>query len=317
MSSLHAPAYGLGSGAPPAPLAGREVVVGFDGTTPAMAAVRWAAVEAGRLGGSLLVLYAADVPTAPSWGLPAPAGRPDLARLSREVAAQGAALARAQDPGLAVHSLGVVGGAAAELVAHSADAGLVVVGRRPRSAVQSAVLGSVSFAVSMHARCPVVVVQQGREHHPEGAGAPIVVGVDGSRAAHGALQLAAQFAWAWTAPIRVVSAWHVPVLEPWSELYGGAADLAEVQRATAVAVSEDVAIAVQALRAEHPDLDVSAEAVEGGAVDVLVRASRDAGLVVVGSRGHGGFAGMMLGSVSHALLRGAHSPVVVVRRGAF
>jgi nucleotide-binding universal stress UspA family protein len=88
-------------------------------------------------------------------------------------------------------------------------------------------------------------------------------------------------------------------------------------RATSAGVEADVARAVEALRREHPDLDVSGEAAEGSAVDILVRASRDAGLVVVGSRGHGGFAGMMLGSVSHAVLRGADSPVAVVRRGAF
>jgi nucleotide-binding universal stress UspA family protein len=317
MTTLHPPAYGLDSSAPLRPMAGREVVVGFDGSPTALAALRWASVEALQLGASLRVVYAADVPTAPHWPFGSTTGGPDLQALSREVAAQGAELARTAHPGLVVHSVGAVGGAAAELVAHSADAGLVVVGRRPRGAIESTVLGSVSFAVSMHARCPVVVVQEGRERHPSGVGRTVVVGIDGSRAAQGALELAAQFARAWSAPLHVVSAWQVPVREPWSDLYGGGPDLTEVRQATAAGVRQDVALAVDSLRMQHGDLDLSGEAVEGHAVDVLLSQSGDAGLVVVGSRGHGGFAGMMLGSVSHAVLRGSHSPVVVVRRGAF
>lgn len=291
--------------------------MGFDGSAAALAAVRWAAAEASRLGSPLVVVYAADVPVTTGWGTGAVPVAPDLVRLSRSVAARGAAVAREQQPDLLVHSLGVVGGAAAELVAHSADAGLVVVGHRPRGAVQAAVLGSVSFAVAMHARCPVVVVNDAGERSTDLQGRPVVVGVDGSKAADAALQVAVQLALASEAPLRLVSAWQVPVREPWSDLYGGVPDLADLQSATPAVVKDGVDVAAAALRAEHHQLQVSGEAVEGSAADVLVEESTRALLTVVGSRGHGGFAGMMLGSVSHAVLRGADSPVVVVRRGAF
>ena len=317
MTSLHQPAYGLDSGAPPLELAGREVVVGFDDTSAALAALGWAGVEADRLRAPLRVLYAADAPGVARWPLAGRTGLAELGSVSRQVAARGAALARSQNPGLAVDSLGMVGGAAAELIAQSADAGLVVVGRRARGAVESAVLGSVSFAVAMHARCPVVVVQEGADWHPVSGGRAVVVGIDGSRAAQGALALATQFARAWAARLHVVSAWQVAAGEPWSDMYGAAPDLAAVRDAAAETAGQHVAGALERLRADSPDLEAWGEAVEGAAVDVLVRASRDAGLVVVGSRGYGGFAGMMLGSVSHAVLRRAHSPVAVVRRGAW
>src|SRR5689334_1143276 len=106
MAALHAPAYSIGPGTPTGELAGREVVVGFDGSAAALAAVRWAAAEASRLGSPLVVVYAADVPVTTGWGTGAVPVAPDLVRLSRSVAARGAAVAREQQPDLLVHSLG-------------------------------------------------------------------------------------------------------------------------------------------------------------------------------------------------------------------
>ena len=67
------------------------------------------------------------------------------------------------------------------------------------------------------------------------------------------------------------------------------------------------------VQASHPDLDVAGQAVEGRAGQALAAASADAGIVVVGSRGHGGFTGMLLGSVSHAVLHAARGPVAVIQ----
>jgi nucleotide-binding universal stress UspA family protein len=83
------------------------------------------------------------------------------------------------------------------------------------------------------------------------------------------------------------------------------------------AAHERLDAAAQHLLARHPALEVTGSAVEGDAVDVLVAASSGVGLLVVGSRGAGGFPGMMLGSVSHGVLRAAASPVAVARHGAF
>jgi nucleotide-binding universal stress UspA family protein len=294
-------------------MAGRTVVVGFDGVEPSVSAARWAAVEARRLGCSLQVVSVADPPPPGT----VPGGvvtQPGLHRASRRVAERGAELARSLDDALEVRSLGVVGGPSGELVALSGDAAFLVVGRHPTTG-ESPALGSVSFAVAMHAWCPVVVVPEGRPAHP-GPDVPVVVGVDGSRASEAAVEVAAQFAHAAGAPLRVVSAWQRPKAPPWPGSDVDASMVAAFVRAAEAGARARVERAVAQLAALAPDAAVSGTVAEGAATDVLVDASGEAGLVVVGSRGHGGFAGLALGSVGHGVLRGARSPVAVVRRGA-
>jgi nucleotide-binding universal stress UspA family protein len=211
--------------------------------------------------------------------------------------------------------VGVVGGPAGELVARSSETGLVVVGRSRRTGLQAAVLGSVSFAVAMHARCPVVVVGEGADRHP-GPASPVVVGVDGSRAALGAVSLAIDFARVWGAPLRVVSAWTPVAMTSWPEGLPDDGVGHPFGHPWSSAASAAVDEALDRVRAVAPELEVSGSVVEGRADDALVEQSHDAGLVVVGSRGHGGVVGLMLGSVRHAVMRRACSPVAVVRRGS-
>jgi nucleotide-binding universal stress UspA family protein len=292
--------------------ASREVVVGFDGTPESEGAVRWAAVRAFALGASLTVLHAVPLPGS-GLRLEVPGATPPfevaLRERSSQVAARGARLARAAEPGLSVRGVGVVGGAAAELIAHSADAAMLVVGRRRPGHVLVAALGSVSFAVSMHARCPVVVCPPGTAVQPRRSPRPVLVGVDGSSGSMAALDLGAAVAVATGSAVAVVAAWQDDAGQSW----GGGFTAPPAQEVA----SERLERAEHHLHAQHPALEVSSSTVEGDAVDVLVAASPGVGLVVVGSRGEGGFAGMMLGSVSHGVLRSAASPVAVVRRGAF
>lgn len=291
-----------------------EVVVGFDGTPESETALRWAAGEAVALGAFLTVLHAIETP-----GLARSRGRGGelhaaLSERSATVAHQGAQLARAAEPTLRVGSIGVVGGAAAELIAHSASADLLVVGRRRRGHVLAAALGSVSFAVSMHARCPVVVCPTGATVGTSSR--PVVVGVDGSSGSTAALDLAGTLAAATGSAVTVVGAFQGSSAGGgWDEAFPPPTHMSGA--AAAAAARDEVATAVLHLRARHPDLQVEGTTVEGDAVDVLVAASSGVAAVVVGSRGYGGFAGMMLGSVSHGVLRAAMSPVAVVRRGAF
>jgi nucleotide-binding universal stress UspA family protein len=290
------------------------VVVGFDGGEPSVSAARWAAVEAARLGCPLRVLYAAEPPM--PGALPgAVVVQPELHRAGRRVAERGADLARSLDDVLDIRAVGVVGGPAGELVAQSGEASFLVVGRG-RAMGGATALGSVSFAVATHAWCPVVVVPEEEQAHP-GPDVPVVVGVDGSRASQAALEVAAQFARAAGASVRVVSAWHRPTTERWP---GGGVDASTVDvlvRAAETGARATVAQAIAQITALLPGWAVSGSVVEGPATDALVDASCDAGLVVVGSRGHGGFAGLALGSVGHGVLRASHSPVAVVRRGVF
>ncbi|MFJ4186694.1 universal stress protein [Kitasatospora sp. NPDC089509] len=132
----------------------------------------------------------------------------------------------------------------------------------------------------------------------------VVAGVDGSAASTVAARWAAEEALRRGAPLRLVHAW------PW--LTDGVSSFAEPDDLPAAA-QRTLAEAADAVRADHPDLAVHTDAVLDAPVDGLVAAAADAGLLVLGSRGHGGFAGLLLGSVSMAVAGRSEVPVVVVR----
>jgi nucleotide-binding universal stress UspA family protein len=288
-------------------LVGREVVVGYDATPAADAAVRWAALEAARLRSTLTVVCAVD-PGAVDGGH---TELTELARVGRELARRGAEVAhRAAPDGRPARVVGASGSAAGELVARSASAALLVVGAPRLRGV--AALGSVSFGVTLHARCPVVLVPEGTELSHRYDVGDVVAGVDGSRASRTALELAAQLALARDRRLRVVTAW-LPTPVPRAATAGAVRMQQDAVRQDVA--RQDVAAAVEHVQRRHPGLQVTGSAVRGHAVDVLVASARDAGLLVVGSRGQGGFAGLALGSVSHAVVRAARVPVAVVRQG--
>ena len=290
------------------------VVVGYDGSAPSAAALDWAAAEAVRRGLSLTVVLAVElggalpIPTdsRTPWAMAA------LESAAREVLDDAVERARKTDPGLAVEASLVIDTAAAALVAASGTAALVVVGSRGHGDVMGTVLGSVAFGVTAHARCPVAVVRGGSTRVP-GPDAPVVVGVDGSSAADAALDEAAELADRCGATLEVVAAYQVVVttwvgVSPWTEVYPEE-ELAEAAEGSARACLEQ---ARERVRRNHPGLRVVFTVVRGGAAEALAERSKTAGLVVVGSRGRGGFRSLVMGSVSRGLLHLAASPVLVV-----
>lgn len=139
--------------------------------------------------------------------------------------------------------------------------------------------------------------------------ARILVGVDGSSGSMEALRWAAEEAEAVGASLDVVMAWEPLNPEAWIPHDPPGTDrLALTRHAVRRVVSDALG--------EHPRVPLEARAVEGAAAKVLVDESRDADLLVVGSRGHGGFAGILLGSVSLHCVTHAPCPVVVVRGGS-
>lgn len=132
----------------------------------------------------------------------------------------------------------------------------------------------------------------------------IVVGVDGSETSVGALRWAVAEARLRGTGLVVLTAWHVPYagLEP---LVAGLDP--EVFLRAARTAQESALAAV-----DTTGVDIERRLVEGGAGPALLEAARDAELVVVGTRGHGGVLGLLLGSVSHAVVQHAPCPVVVV-----
>lgn len=134
-----------------------------------------------------------------------------------------------------------------------------------------------------------------------------MVGVDGSESSLGALDWAAGQAELTGAEIEVVVSWEWPTSYGWAVPYPEGWN----PRDDATKVTDEP---VARTRQAHPSLSISVTVTEGHPAPVLVEASRGADLLVVGSRGHGEFAGMLLGSVSEHCVTNAHCPVLVFRR---
>jgi nucleotide-binding universal stress UspA family protein len=145
-----------------------------------------------------------------------------------------------------------------------------------------------------------------RTAHPLPDTGRIVVGVDGSASSKEALAWAARQARLTGSRLFVIATWHVPMTFGWSlSVPQGFDPAADMTMALASTVAE--------VLGPDPGIEVSSEVIQGHPQVVLTEQSRNASLIVVGSRGHGEFAGMLLGSVSEFLTTHAHCPVVVIR----
>jgi nucleotide-binding universal stress UspA family protein len=281
------------------------VVVGYDGSSSADAALRLARDEAARLNAPLRVVHVLEWPAVVVAVAPGPT-HPDEAavRQAEELVATAVSTARAADPGITVTGDVRVGAAAGQLVAESERARLVVLGHRGHDGFPGLLLGSVGAAVAAHAHCPVLVVR-GRTVAP-GATAPVLVGHDGSECAGMAVGVALETAAARRVGVRVLRAWKPPV--PRRAVVEFGLDPEELATAERVAVRE----AIDPWREKFPRVPVTINVVADRPAAALISASRHCQLVVVGSRGRGGFGGLHLGSVSHQLLHHADCPVLVI-----
>jgi nucleotide-binding universal stress UspA family protein len=222
--------------------------------------------------------------------------------------ADAAAEAATTHPAVEVSSTILAGSAPATLCELSDEARLLVVGARGLSGVTSLLVGSTSMALAAHAHVPVVVVRQGTAD--QGRGGPVVVGFDDSPHAQAAAAFAFEEAAMREADLVVVRAWTPPRM-PWrSDVRPLTRDVAELETAERHALQ----LAVDGLAAKHPTVPVATRLIAGDARHALAEASAGAQLVVVGSRGRGGFAGVYPGSVSHHLLHHAHCPVAIIPR---
>ena len=289
------------------------IAVGFDGSVPAAAALDWAAVEARRTGATLRVISVVHYPGLHTGTLEsAPILPASLLNRATKLSAEAASRARKVLDSGKLETQIVIGAPAEALVAATQSVRLLVVGNRGGSDLASTVLGSVSFAVTAHAHCPVVVVGEGSVLVGPQHG--VVVGVDGSSTGGRALDLAADLAAHAGAPLRVICAWDPPASESpayaYWETVSPDADWARLQHDVAVKV---VTAAGNRARSRHRMLEVTSDVLQGQAGAVIVGASHDAGLVVVGSRGLGGFTGLVLGSVSYHVIHSCTCPVMVAR----
>ncbi|MFE2757676.1 universal stress protein [Actinosynnema sp. NPDC059335] len=279
------------------------IVVGVDGSASAVRAAEWAAAEAVRHRVPLELVHAFMPPTR---------GYPEIVLTGHEVreAFEGQGrrwLAEAADAvRAAVPEVGtslVVDTPAGALISESRRAGLVVVGSRGLGGFSGLLVGSVAVAVSAHGECPVVVVREPRR--PDG---PVVVGVDGSPASEEAVGFAFEEASRWDAPLDAVIAWNDFLVD---SPYGSrlTVDWSQVEDEQRRVLAERLA----GWQEKYPDVRVDRVVVRDRPVRALLRAAENARLLVVGSRGHGGFTGMLLGSTSQALVHHASCPLAVVR----
>lgn len=290
-----------------APAKSTRIVVGVDGSDSALKAVVWAARECARRDVTLRLVHAFEVPVRGYPEFVATVGevRAALAKHGQECLAEAEEAARAVSGEIPVEQVVREDSAAPALIAESRHARMMVVGSRGLGGFTGLVLGSTAVALSIHGRCPVVVVrgcapEQGR----------VVVGVDGSPASEEAIAFAFEAADRRGVPLAAVMSWTDFVLDGASghvsSLTLNWAELTEEHREL---LSERLA----GWRERYPDVEVCRIVVHDRPVRALLREAEHAQLLVVGSRGRGGFVGMMLGSTSQSLLYHAPCPTVVVR----
>ncbi|GAB3538045.1 universal stress protein [Arthrobacter tecti] len=307
------------------PSNGHGVVVGVDGSDQSLCALVWAAKEAERRRTPLYVVTAYTVPVFAASSMDA-----GYATVDDSVVREGAqavldqAVSRISGHNIEVIPRVETGDASGVLLELSEEAELMVVGSRGRGGFVGRLLGSVSAALPAHSKCPTVVVplfcaprldEAGVEPpKPKGAPCPkaeeienvVVVGVDGSEQARMASLVAAEQAQTRELPLRVVCS-----LPPFT---GSLAWMpAPVDRE---ALHSEIMVQLNAgkawLQSHFPEVNMTVELLDGPPVETLIEASRTAELVVVGTRGRGGFAGMLLGSTSQGVLHHAKGPVLVV-----
>ncbi|WP_088994744.1 universal stress protein [Micromonospora echinaurantiaca] len=286
---------------------GAPVVVGVDGSAAALDAVRVAAREAEYRQRPLRIVHAfiwplMNTPLGPVPGGPADGGlRNQAERYVDEAMAEAAKVA----PEVRVTGAVVDGAATPVLLDESRDAALVVLGHRGLGGFAGLLIGSVTVQVSARAQSPVLVVRG----EPRADG-PVVVGVDGSDLSTEAVGFAFEEASRRGAPLVAVHAWLYPTPVGPGEILPLVYDVEAFGDEEERVLAESLA----GWSERYPDVPVQRRLVRGSPARALVEESKTAQLVVVGAYGRGALTGLLLGSVSHAVLHHAHSPLAIVRR---
>ena len=287
---------------------GHGILVGVDGSDESLAAVAWAAEEAVLRGTRITLLHVIS-PLVVTWPIESLeygfAEWQDTNAQNVIDQAQKAlytALGDTAPPPVRAHISH--DGTVPELAAASADAELLVVGSRGRGPIGGAVLGSVSRSLLHHAHCPVAVIKTGPTRGREDGERPILLGIDGSPASEAATAFAFDEA----------SRRHVGLmaLHAWCDL-GVFGILGSDWDAHQEQGQEILAERLAGWQERYPDVDVRPQLVCDRPARWLVDESKNAQLVVVGTRGRGGIAGMLLGSVATSVVESSPTPVVVVR----
>ncbi|WP_227999566.1 universal stress protein [Nocardia australiensis] len=284
-----------------------QIIAAVDGSASSYQAVAWAAVDAALHHCRLRIVTSVAIP---DFGPDRTLAESDIEWLRRNgerilaeatLVAHQAALGEELELATEVMFVSII----PTLILRSARARMLVVGTSGVGAFQRGLLGSVGTALTHHAHCPVAVIHENSALDPVSVGKPVLVGVDGSENSVPAIELAFE-----EASRREVG---LTALHTWSDASG--IDLPH-SGWEAARESEQTRLAehMAGYRDRYPDVPVLRILKLDKPVRALLDASANAQLLVVGSHGRGGFASMMLGSTSKALLHTVECPMIVVHK---
>lgn len=283
------------------------VVAGVDGSPTSEDAAVWAAHAAKRRGLPLLLVSVTPI-TPGVMGVLVPIPQEfydDQHQLTTRVLVDAASRVHAEfgDDAIEIDTKVLTGIPAAEMLEYSKKAALMVTGTRGLGDLTAGVVGSVSSALIGHTQCPVVVVHR-REPQADTSAGPVVVGVDGSDNSVPALAAAFEEASLRSVELIAVHAFSDVLMDSMFE--DSWASIEDSERAV---LSEHLAGYAE----QYPDVMVTPVVSKVRPVNALLEKAEGASLIVVGSRGRGGYMGMLLGSTSRAIVHTAECPVMIVR----
>ena len=285
----------------------KAILVGVDGSHASYKATWWAANYAKHAGLTLQIVCAYSLPSyaAVSFDATYTAMGDDNAAHSDAQEILSKAKAIADEQGVEAVTLIVTGDPASVFVELSRNYNLIVIGNRGKGGLAERLLGTTSSSLPAYAYCPIVVVpytdDEGNPMHLNNTITKVAVGSDESKWGIKALEIAADFAATWDAELDVISA--VPKMQG-----------VDGDQGVMDAFKEDLDVRVSPILEKYPNLKLNKSVVPGSAVDALTKASHTHDVVVVGSRGRGGFTGLLFGSTSQGLL--LHAVKSGVRRAA-
>jgi nucleotide-binding universal stress UspA family protein len=291
-----------------------EILVGVDGSANSAEALRWAVEEADLRDHHVTALFA--------WGYVPPGHAGDGHTFDVDYgaadadAALAAAIEAAVDPGAArtITRRVVYDTAARSLLSAARDADLLVIGARGVGGFRGLLLGSVSQQCLHHTTGPLAIIRTSESGSDsvdvdDSASGPargrIVVGIDGSNSSRRALRWALEEGRLRGATVDVVHAWQPPLIVP-SPFVGVPLDTTVVEKYARSVLDKVVDEATG-----HGGTPVERILVQGGAASAVLDTAHGAAVVVLGSRGRGGFTGLVLGSVTHHVAHHVRCPLVI------